>query len=90
MKAFRQRGARPDLYYWQSSSGQEVDLVFEWEGMTYGLEVKSTATPTPNHAEGLSHWLAAAGPNARAALACPVEKPHALRPGVRAVPWNLP
>lgn len=90
VKACRQRGVRPDLYFWQSSSGQEVDLLIEWEGMTYGLEVKSTATPKPAHAEGLARWLAAAGSNARAALACPVDSPHALRPGIRAVPWSLP
>ena len=90
VKASRQRGIRPDLYFWQSSAGQEVDLILEWNGFTYGIEVKSTATPTPAHAEGLSGWLAAAGPRTRAVLACPVDRPMTIRPGIRAVPWHLP
>jgi predicted AAA+ superfamily ATPase len=90
IKAFRQRGLRPDLFFWQSSGGQEVDLVMEWEGLTYGIEVKGTATPKPANAEGLAQWLKAMGPAARGALACPIEKPQALRPGIRAIPWHLP
>jgi uncharacterized protein len=90
VKAFRQRGLRPDLWFWQSSSGQEVDLVLEWEGITYGIEVKSTSTPNPVHAEGLARWRVAVGPSARAALACPVRTPRTIRPGIRAIPWCLP
>ncbi len=89
LKAFRQQGERPGLYYWQSSTIAEVDLVIERGGRLYGVEVKATATPTPGHAEGLARWLALAGPEARGVLACRVEEPQALRPGIRAVPWHL-
>ena len=84
-----QQGERPNLYYWQSNTIAEVDLVIERGGRLYGVEVKATATPTPGHAEGLARWLALAGPGARGVLACRVEAPHALRPGIRAVPWHL-
>ncbi len=89
LKAFRQQGERPNLYYWQSNTIAEVDLVIERGGFLYGVEVKATATPTPGHAEGLARWLALAGPEARGVLACRVEAPHTLRPGIRAVPWHL-
>jgi len=85
----RNFGIRPVFYYWRSSNGSEVDLVFEHDGGVYGIEVKSTATPTPRHAAGLAKWRLLAGPKARAVLACQVERPMALTPGVRAVPWHL-
>ena len=89
LKACRQRGERPGLYFWQSSTVGEVDLIVERGGGLYGLEVKATATPTPHHAEGLARWLRLAGPNARAALACRVDRPRSLRRAIRAVPWHL-
>ena len=89
LKTCRQQGEKPNLYYWQSNTIAEVDLVIERGGVLYGVEVKATATPTPNHAEGLARWLALVGSQARGVLACRVAAPHALRPGIRAIPWHL-
>ncbi len=89
LKCCRQHGEQPGLYYWQASAGAEVDLIIEYGGALYGIEVKATATPTPRHAEGLAHWLELAGPSASGVLACRVDRPQALRPGVRAIPWHL-
>ena len=89
VKACRQMGAQPLLYYWQLSTGAEVDLIIDRGGVLYGIEVKATATPTPRHADGLARWLELTGPGARGALACRVEQPQALRPGIRAIPWHL-
>lgn len=89
VKACRQLGEHPGLYYWQSSTGAEVDLIIDRSGVLYGIEVKATATPTPRHAEGLARWLALTGPTARGVLACRVEKPHVLRPGIKGIPWHL-
>jgi len=89
VKACHQLGEQPGLYYWQSSTGAEVDLIIDRSGVLYGIEVKATATPTPRHAEGLAHWLALVSPTGRGVLACRVEKPHMLCPGIRAVPWHL-
>jgi predicted AAA+ superfamily ATPase len=89
VKACRQAGEPLMFYYWQASTGVEVDLIIDRGGVLYGIEVKATATPTPHHADGLARWLALAGPTARAVLACRVPKPQALRPGIRAIPWHL-
>lgn len=88
-RAFRNSGSEPPIFFWRSSNEHEVDFVIEYEGRMHAVEVKATATPKPQHAAGLLRWLALAGPNARAVLACQVEKPTALVPGVRAVPWHL-
>jgi len=89
LKALRHRGERPELYYWKSSSGEEVDLVFERNGRLHGIEVKATATPMPKHAAALEKWVALAGENARGVLACRVEEPQALSRRTRVVPWHL-
>ena len=89
LKAYRQRGEKPALYYWQSSGEAEVDLIIERGSELYGLEIKATATPVPRHADGLVKWLELAGPSARGALACRIDRPTNLRKGVRAVPWHL-
>jgi predicted AAA+ superfamily ATPase len=89
MKAFHQRGESAPLFHWRSSAGLEVDLVIEHDARLHGIEVKSTATPTPKHAERLARWLELAGPEARGVVACNVAAPMALAPGIRAVPWHL-
>ncbi len=89
IKAFRQQGETLPLYYWRSSGGFEVDLVIERNRRLYGLEIKATATPLPGHAESLARWLELAGRGALGALACRIDAPTALRPGIRAVPWHL-
>jgi len=87
VKAYRSRGERPELWFWRSSAGDEVDLVIERGGRLYGIEVKATATPTPAHAASLSRWLALAG--GLGALACRVSSTFTLGRGVRAIPWHL-
>ena len=89
LKAFHCRGSPAPVYFWRSSNGHEVDLVIEYAGRLHAIEVKATATPTPQHAAGLVRWLALAGSGARAALACRIDAPTALVPGIRAVPWHL-
>ena len=89
LKAFRCRGIQPPLYFWRSSNGHEVDLVIEYGGRLHALEIKATATPTPQHTAGLARWLEFAGPGARAALACRIDQPVGIAPGMRAVPWHL-
>ena len=89
VKAFRQSGELPSLFHWRSTGGLEVDLIVERHGHLYAMEVKATATPAPPHAEALARWLALAGPRARGVLACRIEVPTPLRPGIRAVPWHL-
>jgi predicted AAA+ superfamily ATPase len=89
VKAFHQHGEPPAIYGWRSAGGDEVDVIVERGGKLYGMEVKATATPLPGHAESLARWVALAGPRARGVLACRVDRPGALRPGIRAVPWHL-
>ncbi|RMF86458.1 MAG: ATP-binding protein, partial [Nitrospirae bacterium] len=49
VKLFANLGRRPDLYFWRSHDGLEVDLLVGVAGRLLPVEVKLTATPTPRH-----------------------------------------
>jgi predicted AAA+ superfamily ATPase len=88
VKAFQHRGEPPSLYYWRSRDGMEVDLLIDRNAILHAFELKSTATVTPHHADGLCRWLRLAGRRAGpATIVADVDRPLSVAPGVRAVPW---
>ena len=53
---------RPDLFYWRTASGQEVDFVLEDRtGKVVGIEVKAAATLGSNDVRGLKALAEAVG-----------------------------
>ena len=63
-KVFALRGKRPDLYFWRSHDGLEVDLVVRLPRGLVPVEIKLTATPTLKHAEVLRKFRDLAGASA--------------------------
>jgi predicted AAA+ superfamily ATPase len=54
--------AQPELFYWRTASGQEVDVVLEDRaGRLAGIEVKAAATLGSNDVRGLQAMASAAG-----------------------------
>jgi hypothetical protein len=53
VKAFVSRGEKPQIYFWRTSAGVEVDLVVEAGGRLTPIEVKLSATPRPAMASGI-------------------------------------
>lgn len=52
----------PEIFYWRTASGQEVDLVLEdRSGRLAGIEVKASATLSGNDVRGLQALAAAVG-----------------------------
>lgn len=47
------RGIEPEIYFWRTSSGSEVDLVLNHQGKLIPLEAKLSATPKPAMASGI-------------------------------------
>jgi len=88
-KVFYHRGLPPPIWYWRSRDGWEVDLLLELEGKLHPVEIKSTATPRPSHAEGLTRWQTLAGDKAGSGLLISgAGEASALVPGVRVLPWH--
>jgi predicted AAA+ superfamily ATPase len=53
---------QPELFYWRTASGQEVDVVLEDRtGRVVGVEVKAAATLSGNNVRGLQALATAAG-----------------------------
>ena len=53
VKAFVNRGEEPQVHFWRTSAGVEVDLVVEAGGKLIPIEVKLSATPRPAMASGI-------------------------------------
>jgi predicted AAA+ superfamily ATPase len=53
VKAFLNRGEEPQVYFWRTSAGVEVDLVVEAAGKLFPIEVKLSATPRPAMANAI-------------------------------------
>ncbi len=54
IKAFVHRGVEPQIYFWRTTTGTEVDIVVETEGRLVPIEVKLSATPDPSMAYGIN------------------------------------
>jgi len=53
---------QPELFYWRTASGQEVDIVLEDRaGRVVGVEVKAAATLSGNDLRGLHAFATTAG-----------------------------
>ncbi|MEI7732206.1 MAG: DUF4143 domain-containing protein [Verrucomicrobiota bacterium] len=90
VKTFLARGLRPNLYYWRSHDGLEVDLLVEIGGKLYSVEIKQTATPMAGHIQPLLRWQQIIGPTicGESILVCCVQKPTEVASGVLALPWR--
>lgn len=53
VRTLTHRGIDPQVYFWRTSSGTDVDLVVETEGKLVPIEVKLSATPRPAMASSL-------------------------------------
>ncbi len=47
VKTYMSRGIPPQIYFWRTRAGTEVDIVVETEGKLIPVEVKLSATPRP-------------------------------------------
>jgi uncharacterized protein len=60
-KTLLHRGQEPQLYFWRTASGEEVDLVVDLGVHLVPMEIKLTATPHPRMAEGITAFREALG-----------------------------
>jgi hypothetical protein len=87
VKTFWHRGEEPQVYFWRTATGVEVDIVVETRGRIVPIEVKLSATPRPAMAAGV---LAL-----RQDLGDKVEPGYVIHPGEVRLPlapgvWALP
>jgi hypothetical protein len=54
-------GERPELYYWHSQGGMEIDLLVPEKGRIVPYEIKMTPRVRAEHAHNLRYWLELSG-----------------------------
>jgi uncharacterized protein len=86
-RLFRHRGEQPRIYFWRTADGHEVDFVVDDGTRLIPIEVKLTATPTPQHAHGIEKFRTLFGRKAAPGLlVCLCRESFSLARGVEAVP----
>jgi predicted AAA+ superfamily ATPase len=90
VKSFMAAGRKPELYFWRSHDGLEVDLLIVLNGKLHPVEIKLTATPGAGHIDPINRFIAMAGSEASdtGLLVCRTESARALPDGHVALPWR--
>ncbi|GAB4269566.1 MULTISPECIES: ATP-binding protein [Deferrisoma] len=83
--------ARPNLYHWRSHGGAEVDLIVEWGGRFYPIEIKAKSHPTARDASGLRAFRAAHPglPVAPGLIIAPADTAYPVTEQDLVVPWDV-
>ncbi len=82
---------RPQIYHYRRYGGAEVDLVLDYNGTLYPLEIKLTTHPTKQDAQSIRS-LRETFPSERfgpGLIACCTPQAYPITEGVWAVPWWL-
>jgi uncharacterized protein len=89
VKTLTHRGIDPQVWFWRTSTGTEVDLVVESGGRLVPIEVKLSATPRSSMASGIRAFRDEYGDKALPGYVVhPGEIRLPLGPGVTALPFG--
>lgn len=82
-------GSKPDIYFWRSHDGLEVDVLIHTRGKIYPIEIKLTSTPNPHHLKSVDKFKKLAGNEAAktGVIICRVDKEQLLPNNNLAIPW---
>jgi uncharacterized protein len=58
VKTLTHKGIDPQIYFWRTSTGSEVDIIVEISGKLVPIEVKLSATPRPAMAGSIKSFQA--------------------------------
>jgi predicted AAA+ superfamily ATPase len=90
-KTLSSRGSKPELYFWRSHDGVEIDLLLIREDELLPVEIKCTQTPSSKHAVGLekfSSFVKDSKKISRKIIVCNVKKSYFIAKITKAVNWQ--
>jgi len=90
VKVFAMKGMKPDINFWRSHDGLEVDLIINIKGKLYPVEIKLTSTPMLRHFDPINKFRSIAGKDAAEGgiLVCRIEKASPMPNNNIALPWH--
>ncbi|MFH0729048.1 MAG: DUF4143 domain-containing protein [Pseudomonadota bacterium] len=82
---------KPKMYHWRTHGGVEIDIVLEYDGIYYPMEVKAKSNPSRRDTSGISAFRKRHPelPIAAGLILSPTERPIQLSENDYAVPWDL-
>ena len=88
VKTYYHRGEQPQVYFWRTASGTEVDIVIDTENGLVPIEVKLSATPRPGMARGIIALRKALGDKVKHGYVVhPGDVSLPIAPGITAIPF---
>lgn len=89
VKSLIHRGLTPQVFFWRTLAGTEVDIVVETDGKLVPIEVKVSATPRPGMAAAIRTLQKDLGPDAVPGYVVHPGDVHLpLGPGATALPFS--
>jgi len=91
VKVFTMHGKKPDIFFWRSHDGLEVDLIVRIGSKLYPIEIKLTATPSQKHLEPINKFKKIAGKEASkmGLLVCRTKEVTQMPSNNLAIPWHF-
>ena len=82
---------KPIMYHWRTYSGAEVDIIIEYSGRFYPIEVKAKSNPGRGDTSGISAFRKQYPdiPVEKGLVLAPVERPIPISENDYAVPWDI-
>ncbi len=90
-KILNGKGVIPEIYFWRSREGLEVDLIIRKNNKLYPIEIKLTATPSTNHLKALQSFYKIASQHENiepGIIVCNVENKKLMPYNIRALNWK--
>ena len=82
------KGIKPEMYYWRSQSGKEIDLIMPVNGEITPFEIKLSSTIKPLFYKNLQYWLNLSGQNNNGYLLTNCSKKLPLPPNIKNLYWK--
>ena len=87
-RSLTHRGETPQMYFWRTSNGAEVDIVIDAGNRLIPIEIKTSATPNRGMAKGIEAFRRDYGKKAsKGYVICPCEASLPLGPDATAFPF---
>lgn len=82
--------ATPNLYHWRAHGGDEVDVLLEWNGKFYPIEIKGKSHPDAADAAGIAAFYKTYPklPKAPGLVVAPSESFYQIKKDVWVMPWD--
>ncbi|MDR0869111.1 MAG: ATP-binding protein [Planctomycetota bacterium] len=90
LKSYWHHGEDPNLYFYRDADQREIDFILETNNTLYPIEVKKTATPTPDDARHFGVLKNLPQPTGCGAVICLRPSPLPLTENAVAIPaWGI-